>query len=235
MKKLAAFVEGFTELVFLERLIQEIVQPNKVLIHSKQIRRGGGSGRPRSYRWVRPEPAANGEEHHVLIYDCGNDRLVKQRIQEEYDSLSKAGFSKIIGLRDVYPASYSDLEKVEKYLPFGIRTSPIQVEQFLGIMEVEAWFLAEYTHFERINPAVTVPAIIAQCGFDPTVTEAIERRPTPAVDIANCYRIGGVQYRKGDAEETIKALDYEHIYFTLKDKIPYLDHLIGCLEQFLTS
>lgn len=235
MKKLAAFVEGYTELVFLDRLIRELVHPNRVLIHSKQIRRGGRSGKPRSYRWVRPEPTAAGEEHHVLIYDCGGDESVKQRIQDEYDSLSKAGFSKIIGLRDVFPATHADVVKVEQYLPLGIKTSPIQVEQFLGVMEVEAWFLAEYTHFERINPAITVPAIIAQCGFDPTATATLEQRPNPAMDMVDCYLIGGAQYRKGDAEDTVKAFDYGHIYLALRDKIPYLDRLIDCLEAFLTS
>src|SRR5688572_30774655 len=114
MKKLAAFVEGYTELVFLERLIQEIVNPNRVLIHNRKIRRGGKSGLPRSYGWVRPEAPEAGHEYHVLIFDCGNDDLVKQRIREEYDSLAKQGFTKIIGLRDVFPSfAYADVPKLE--------------------------------------------------------------------------------------------------------------------------
>jgi hypothetical protein len=236
MKKLAAFVEGYTELVFLQRLIRELVSPNRVLIHNRRIRRGGKSGLPRSFGWVEPADPEAGQEYFVLIYDCGNDELVKQRIKEEYGSLAKQGFTKIIGLRDVYPSfTYSDVPKVEYYMPLGIKTNPIQVEVFLCIMEVEAWFLAEYNHFPRISASITVPNIIANCGFDPTVTEDMERRPNPAADMVNCYQLGSVEYKKGEAKDTVDALDYEHIYLTLKDKIPYLDRLIGNLEAFLTS
>ena len=37
----------------------------------------------------------------------------------------------------------------------------------LAIMEIEGWFLAETTHYGRIDPAITVAAIKETLKFDP--------------------------------------------------------------------
>ena len=54
MNKLAVFVEGYTEVVFVEKLIEEIAGENNVLIEHREIR--GGSSKRRtfakcSWRW----------------------------------------------------------------------------------------------------------------------------------------------------------------------------------------
>lgn len=44
MNRLAVFVEGYTEIVFVKRLIQEIAGKNKVLIQHSRI--SGGQSHP---------------------------------------------------------------------------------------------------------------------------------------------------------------------------------------------
>jgi hypothetical protein len=86
MNKLAVFVEGYTEVVFVEKLIEEIAGKANVLIEHRKIR-GGGAHR-RSYAQVRAARKNSGERYFVLIVDCGGDRLVKERIREEHQNLT---------------------------------------------------------------------------------------------------------------------------------------------------
>ena len=155
---------------------------------------------------------STGQEHFVLIFNCGNDELVKSRMVEEYTNLAGAGYSKLICIRDVYPKfKYAEIGKLEMGLPIWVRTKPILVDFILSIMEVEAWFLAEHTHFTQIDPALTVAAIIARLNFDPA-NDDMQLRPAPADDLHDCYALVSKAYEKATAIETIKALDYTYMY-----------------------
>ena len=46
-------------------------------------------------------------------------------------------------------------------------------------MEIEAWFLAEHTHFAKISPTITRDAIFSALRFDPEKDD-LQARPTPA-------------------------------------------------------
>jgi hypothetical protein len=100
MKRLAIFVEGFTELQFVDKLIEEIAG-DKVLIEHKSI--SGGSTVKRTIETIKASKPSTGQEYFVLLYNCGNDEIVKERIREEHAGLTQKGYSKIIGIRDVRP------------------------------------------------------------------------------------------------------------------------------------
>jgi hypothetical protein len=231
MNRLAVFVEGYTEAVFVKKLIEEIAGQNKVLIEYKKIR--GGRTTPRRM-WALKASKPTGEEYYVLLLDCGGDDLVKTRIQEEHDNLTKKGYSRLIGIRDVRPTfTHEDIPKLEAGLPKYIKTSLAPVVFILSIMEIEARFLAEATHFPRIEPSITVAAIRANLGFDPE-NDSMEQRLRPADDLNACYALGGKAYLKHQAKITVDALDYALIYTELRSRIVYLDRLISVIDAFLT-
>jgi Domain of unknown function (DUF4276) len=231
MNKLAVFVEGHTEVVFLEKLIEEIAGKNKVVIEHREIR--GGSTTRRTFAQIRAGKILGGEKYFVLIVDCGGASLVKTRILEEHENLTQGGYSKILGLRDVRPDfTHADIPKLERGLMQFIKSSLIPVEFILAVMEVEAWFLAETSHFSKIEPSITVAAIKKQLKFDPE-NDDMERRAAPAEDLDQCYRIGGKTYGKARAHETIDAMDYSLIYMELTKKITRLKQLIDNIEAFL--
>jgi len=231
MNKLAIFVEGYTEVVFVEELIEEIAGQNKVKIEHRNIR--GGSTTRRMMRVIKAAKLHTGDKYYVLILDCGNDELVKTRIQEEHENLTKSGYSRLIGIRDVRPNfTYGDIPKLEANLPKYIKTKLIPVTFILAIMEIEAWFLAEATHYPRIEPSITVAAIKSKLGFDPE-NDDMEQRPHPAKDLNACYAIGGKAYIKHQAKVTVDALDYALIYTKLSTKINYLNRLISIIDTFL--
>ncbi len=148
MNKLAVFVEGKTEVLFIERLIEEIAGEMNVLIEQRQIR--GGSTCERSMLTIKAARQKTSQKYFVLIYDCGGDGSVKTQIVEEHENLNDSGYSRIIGLRDVRGRlTHADIPKLEKQLPLDIQTSLIPVDFILAIMEIEAWFLAETTHYHN--------------------------------------------------------------------------------------
>jgi hypothetical protein len=168
-----------------------------------------------------------------MIFDCGSDVDVKTRVLEEHENLTKSGYDRIIGLRDVRPTfSITDIPRLEMHLRTRIKTSWIPVDILLSIMEIEAWFLAEYTHFPKIDPALTSARIHASLGFDP-VTQDMGLRANPSIDLDNSYQLVGRHYRKGDPNGTVSILDYGHMYFGLQGRIPYFERLCKLVDQFL--
>jgi hypothetical protein len=233
MRKLAIFAEGYTEAVFAEKLVQEIADENHVAIERREIR--GGASTPRRLRLITARKEHPDQRYFVLVYDCGGDDLVKSRILEEHENLTKATYERIIGIRDVRPKyAYADIPKLEAWLPKYIKTKLIPVQFILGVMEIEAWFLAEHHHFPRIHASITVQAIAAALGFDP-VNDDMALRAAPADDLNACYTLAGKTYEKGRADETVNALDYAHLYLDLRNKIPYLDRLARSLDDFLSN
>ena len=232
MRKLAVFVEGYSEMLFVERLIFEIAGTHNVIIEQQQIR--GGRRVKRTMTIVKAASIATGQQYYVLIVDCGGDSQVKTRIMEEHKNLTQNGYFQIIGIRDVRPDfTYGQVPQLEVGLLKYIKTSLIPVEFILAVMEIESWFLAESTHFPRIDPSITVSAIKAQLGFDPELDD-LALRPNPTDDLNAAYMIGGKSYGKDQVKTTLDAIDYSYIYLELQYKIAYLERLGVCIETFLS-
>lgn len=231
MKRLAIFVEGHTEILFVEKLIQEIAGVHKVVFEHQQI--SGGARVPRRISVLRAASPTGQEEFYVLLIDCGGDHQVKPRIYEEHRNLTNAGYSKIIGIRDVRPnVLYSDAPILAADLRLYIDTNLIPVEFILAVMEIEAWFISEYTHFHRIDPSITMDLIRTSLGFDPAVDD-MTSRPTPMLDLHNCYQLAGKGYQKPGVD-TINALDYSQLYLETRNRIQYLDKLSHLIDEYLS-
>ena len=234
MKRLAVFVEGQTEQLFAESLIREIAGQANIRFELRSIR--GGAKARRQTRLLQSIPDDAGEEYYVLIVDCGGDETVVSRIREEYDNLVAQGYEAIIGIRDVYPLLREDIPILARRIPLNVKTKPIRVVFVLAVMEVEAWFLAESTHFERIDPALTVALISASLGFDPSA-EDMEQRPSPAGDLHEAYQLVGLAYskRRANVQRTVGVLDYARLYLEMPTRYPSLETLVSALDRFLSA
>lgn len=236
MRRLAIFVEGYTELLFVDRLIRELAQKKQIAIQQRQVRGGGRRNNTKKhYKEIQTPVLEGGELLYILIVDCGGDRLVAQRVREEHESLSKNGYEAIVGLRDVFPDfTKADIDKLRKGMRYQVKTNLIPVHFLLAIMEIEAWFLAEHNHFSLIDPAITVETINKKLGFNPR-TDDMSDRFKPATDLNNAYMIGGKSYVKGNSKGTVDKLDYDYVYIFLREKIPDLDNFLRIVENFLTQ
>jgi hypothetical protein len=232
MRKLAIFVEGQTELIFIDRLLREISGRRGLLIEHSEAQGGGrGARRLRLVKQVAPKPH---HEFYVMIVNCGSDSRVKSDIHERYEGLVRAGYERIIGIRDVYrDFEHSQILKLRAMMQWGMRTEPIRVRFILSVMEIEAWFLAEHTHLMKINPLLTPQTIREQFGFDPQLDD-LERRPHPAEDLDRIYRFGGAAYAKhrNHVQRTVDLLDYERIYCELGVRFVDFANLLAALSEF---
>lgn len=234
MKKLAVFVEGQTEQIFIEKLLVEVAGKNNIAIEKRQAL--GGQSTKRKLKLIEASTRESGQQYFAQIVDCGSDSRVASDIRDRYDGLVAQGFETIIGLRDVYPdITYADIPLLRRGLPCYLKTKPIEVKFVLGVMEVETWFIAEHTHLQKLHSSLTPSLIKSRLGFDPS-TDDIQLRPHPAEDLDNIYHLAGLKYAKDKnrVQRTVSVLDYERIYLELPSKLPDLKTLVDTITKFLT-
>ncbi len=232
MKKIAIFVEGKTERVFVEKLIRLMIDEKKLKITVFQAQ--GGDKTPRRIHLVYQTLDDEAHEFHIQIVESMNDDRVASDVRDRYESLVSAGFSAIIGIRDVYPeCAAAQIPLLRRALRFRIKTVPVNPVFVLGVMEVEAWFLAEHNHFPRIHPAITCARISATLGFDPG-RDDMRTRPCPHEDLHNIYQLEGLAYRKTgkQIQRTVDLLNYEYVYCAMIDRFEDLKLMVETLERF---
>ena len=234
MKKLAIFVEGGTEAAFFEKFLHQMISAKKLRI--EYFRASGGSKGPRRIRMVKATAPDKNQTFYVQIVDSGTDNRVGSDVRDNYNSLVRAGFDSIIGVRDVFPSvSMKDISVLRRNLRYSLPTKPIVVVFILAVMEVEAWFLSEYTHFPKIHPDLSIDRIKTALGFDPS-SDDMQLRNCPHQDLHNVYSLEGLSYLKKarQIERTTDVLDYGRIYFDLPFKFPDLKLLVVSLDAFFS-
>jgi hypothetical protein len=233
MKKIAIFVEGRTEQDFAKRLLSEIIGHNRITIESFKAS-GGAKGSKRTLTLLA-RSTTDTREFFAQVVDCGTDSRVNSDIRENYQGLVAAGFDAIVGIRDVYPEfTLADVPALRRGLKYGIRTKPIDPVITLGVMEIEAWFIREHTHFARVHADLSESAVQAALGFDPS-EQTCEHIANPAEALASVYRTVGLGYSKRTAQVSriIMALDYASIYFQNGMGIQDLAELIGVIDRWI--
>ena len=235
MGKIAIFVEGQTEGMFAVQLLKEIVGRHNILIKEEKLR--GQPNSDRAYYILSASIRDTGYPCYALVVNCsgGGERVVSV-IRENYDTLVANGFQAIIGLRDVYPdVTYEELPQLREGLKKYLKANPIGVVFVLAVMEIEAWFIAEYTHFARVNHQLTMARIRGKVGFDPS-RDDVGLRGHPARDLDQIYSLVGWRYKKHQMEvrRTLNLLDFGQIYLVLGERILDLKNLNDSIDQFFS-
>jgi hypothetical protein len=230
VKKLAIFVEGKTEQIFVAKLLKEIAGKFKISIEIKS-RQGINFDKV-----IMKDPVTFITRFYVLIYNSCRDESVISDIKEQYNLLAEDGYDRVIGLRDVYPISISDKSKLQRGLNYALPVRTIPINIVLAVMEVESWFLAEYNHFLKIDPRLTPEKIQAMFGFNPQ-TDDMEQRPHPTDDMEQIYNYVHKGYNKSEKQLNRLAsnLDYEFLYIHLANNVPSLGEFIGYIDKFMIS
>jgi hypothetical protein len=232
-KKIACFVEGQTEQIFVERLFQEIAGHKNISIKTYKFQGGKAN---RKIQTLKLSTIKNAP-FIVLLYDCGNDAHVVSDIIKQHQSLTKKGYEKILGLRDLYPKPLGKKEEIET----GIRgiLRPLQkigvpISVILAVMEIEAWFLAEWHYFDKLDSRLTPDFILQELNLDLINTD-VEKRPHPTEDLKDIYRLVSRKYDKNEkaSQEIINNLDYEFLYVDLVKSVNQLKRFIDEIDSFL--
>ena len=230
MRKVAVFVEGLTEQELVVELVSAVVGKRGVNVVLGRQWKGKVE--------IQPSLIDAALDFLVLVVDCSNDEQVMTQIREQYPSLIASGYTAIIGLRDVYPFAHADIPAIKAGLSVTLPSGAVIPEVHLAVMEVEAWFLAEATHFSRFHPALTVPFIVAG-GIDVVGTNG-DAWGHPAVVLHSIYKLAGMSYMspkgqktKRRVQRTLRALSPEELYVTVRGTMPSFDAFVRSLEAAL--
>lgn len=233
MKKIAFFVEGQTEQIFVNRLVKEIMGYGNVTVILKKI--SGGTNAPKRES-IRSYKIERHSEYTVLIYDCGSDNRVKSEILDNITNLRESGYTYIAGIRDLYPLSVDELPRLEKglkFLPPVFRDFRDYFDIVVVVHEVETWFLAEPGHFLKVDKKLTGKYIEKKLGFNPYLINPLSRTH-PAQDLGRIYKLAGKSYTKKyyQVEKLVNKLDFAKIRHEVRYKVDSLNKLISFIERF---
>jgi len=217
--KIAIFVEGQSEQIFLREILLRLFLYDVNLLSFECVKLHAGKNEKAHY----PFGNSKTSKIHFLILNVENDEKVLREIRDQEKNMFKKGYSKIIGLRDMYSGMYERKSKqindeISKRLIENCNSEikkmsmPNKISFHFAIMELEAWWLSMFTLFEKIDSSLTVDAINEKFGFklDEIDPEKYFFHPYP--ELKSILKSVGKSYNKkeGDVESVIS-------HFTLQD------------------
>lgn len=206
--KTAVFVEGLAELIIVRDFLYKWHDYNQDIIGFRCVSLRNKT----NYHTVPYEVGGDNSELFFSIINVGNDNSVLSVMLSNAGNYLNLGYSRIIGLRDMYSDRYHsitgrriDASVSQQFIDSDRKTIASKgydgvMEAHYAIMEVEAWILGMNWIFSRIHGSLTVEAIssggLMDCGADPETTIY-----HPARTLGEILRTVGMTYGK-HADET---------------------------------
>lgn len=234
MKKIAVFTEGQTEQIFSEQIIRHIAGEKQISIVVEKA--SGGSKNNNRVIEIKARSESKNAQYFILIVNCGNDSRVKSDILERHNNLVAQGYQKIIGIRDVYPdVTYNEIEKLRSGLSRDIPNTPLSISFVLCIMEIESWLMAEYKHFEKMDPNITIERIKKELEID-VIAGDLAQRLCPSKDLSDIYWLEKIYYDKSRpiVNRILNAIDLRHLKNGVANKFEDLLHFYQEIELFFS-
>ncbi len=206
MKRIAIFVEGQAEQIFIRYLLVTIFDWSKLSFTCVKLYANQMQDVPYNHNV--------GQSHvevHFLIVDAANDRKVLSAIKEREQHLFAKGYDKVFGLRDMYSeeyCKYSDRIQdavTNKFidgatLSVSLMSCPEKIHFHFAIMELEAWFLGMYSLLQKIRSTLAPHYIEETVGYDLSEIDPQTQFFKPAVELDRILRLAGLRYRKHSHE-----------------------------------
>lgn len=206
MKKVAVFVEGQAELILVRELLLKMYDYQNVGINCYNL----------ISNKLQYTPYPHGDEtlpNYYMIINVGNDNSVLSSMISRFEGLHKKGFTKIIGLRDVYGDVYKKhnngskninselIEKLKNAAQNEIDTKNLSqyIKLHFAIMEVEAWFIG-FNIFERIDAKLSNDFIKSKLNYDLEENDPEITYYHPAKIMGDIYGLIGSKYDKHQSD-----------------------------------
>lgn len=229
-RKIALFVEGDTELIFVRSFLNAWYNYDANLLGVECYKLQANQPHPVPY----PIGSRNSENFYQIII-VGNDNIMSKML-ERAESLGNAGFSLVVGLRDMFCDAYhkksvhgrvvsSDLNErfitsAQEIINNCSLSNKSDIQIHYAIMEVESWLLGMDNILDLIDSNLTKEDVRIKLGLD------LSKDPEktiyhPAVELKKIFDLTGGQYDKhmDDTEKIISQLmkeNYETLYHSGK-------------------
>lgn len=230
LKKIAIFVEGQTERIFVEKFLIEYFGYNKIELDNQKYLGKKGI----RLLGKKKNPYA---EFYVLIFDVGGDGTVVTALKERAESMiDNSGYSYILALQDLFPRKRDEtkivIETFKKIFQDSLFAQ--QLKLILAIMEIEAWFLADYNLFSRIFPLATNELIKDKIGID-LIRDNPESYLHPSYIIDQIYNIFGERYKKREKQsyQIVHNIDFPFLICAeqVLNKVSSFKYFIDCIDK----
>ena len=230
-KRLAVFVEGMTEQLFIQKLLIEVAGRQNISIDLVEAR-GKGAARMVTLRGH----SVSNTVYYALVCDCGADNSVASDIGDNYAGLCNQGYELVLGLRDVHPEPDAKIPAIRSAIAKIMPTGTVLAHLVLAVREIEAWFLVEDGHYPAIHPNLNAALILEKLGLD-TASVAAESIATPADTLNLAYQLQGRAYKKSKkhVQRTVEALDYARLNTELSARVAALGELYKHVTSFFGS
>ena len=211
MRKVAIFVEGHTELIFVREFLLRIFDYQNISLECYNLFT--------DYNFHETDYSFSNIEHHEAVFyfqiiNVGNDNAVLSRILKREKYMWNSGFHTIIGLRDMYGKSYREeaknaqiYEELNQLFKEGtqeqidkLAIQPNKIHFLFAIMEVEAWFLGFEDIFEQIDEKLTAEYINEKLGFNLRNINPETAFFHPADTLNDIYALANLAYKKKSKE-----------------------------------
>ena len=235
MKKMCIYVEGQTELYFVEKIVTEIANKNSVSIQLMNLKGGGKRSNIPETITILKSDIKSSTEYYVQIVNCQNDNRVQSKINETYKAMENKGFLKVLGLRDLYPFGLDKLNIIKQLSLINDPNLAITVKTIIAVFEIETWFLSEYNFFAKIDPRLTL-SFIKGLGFDleNDLLDSDLKYHHSADVLHKIYQSVRRSYdKKADKSmKIIESIDYNILYCISRYKLKALDEFISEIDDF---
>lgn len=229
-RKIAIFVEGETELVFVRNFLNVWYHYDTCLLGLECYKLQSNQPHPVPYAIGNRD-----SENFYQIIIVGNDNIAGKMLSRA-EALGRAGFSSIVGLRDMFCDAY------HKHSPKGRVISQELNERFkrtvqstiddsglynrsdihihFAIMEIEAWLLGMDNILAFIDSHLDITDVYERTGIDLSQDPEMNIYH-PAVALKKLFELANKSYDKhtGDSESIISQLmraDFEQLYCSEK-------------------
>lgn len=234
-RKLAIFCEGQSEFIFLSSLLSEYAGASSFSIQSQRF--SGGKGSSHRRRELLYESKAPDSDRFILLVDSGMDSRVLSDMLEQGAGLLRNGYWGLLGVRDLAPrntianmhtARLTATSTLYRFNADGMRSSLL-----IAVQEIETWFLAEHTHFCRIDSRLNLPIVNSILGYDCSAGD-LRGVMNPNRELNKVYRHAHKGYsKKGKTvQKTVYALCYCQICFDVSLRIREIQSLLTILDFF---
>lgn len=200
MLKVAIFVEGKGELVFVRSLICKLFEMEKISFSCFEL---VGT----ALRKARFQHKNEVADIHFQITNVGNDSRVSSIIIDEEKTLISQDFQVIIGLRDMFCQQYNNTSTIgiDPATEAKIRSSieknlarlqdRSRVSFYFSVMELESWYLAMYPILKKIDASLNKDLILEKLNIDLEKID-VETIYKPSNTLDKIYQLTGKSYDK---------------------------------------
>ncbi len=231
MIKIAFFVEGKTERIFIEYFLDSYYTHPYFNVESQELRGG------RAKIVTKSNYEDDNLNYSFLIFDVGGDGSITGTILERSKKLIEThGYNHIFGIRDLYPNTREQLGLVNSTFIKIFRNDSIleNISLIIAVMEIEAWFLADYPFFLKIDNSLTASKINENLNID-IENDDLEKYRHPARIIDKIYKIVGKRYKKreSDSHSICSHIDFDDLFLNQnkRNRIPSFDSLINKIDE----